>query len=76
MESHTTLVDKTMVAENIEVLCAELLKKCLLEVDAHAETILNSEELEDLDISTVRLILERNSLNVKNELLVFHALMR
>jgi hypothetical protein len=62
--------------ESIEMECAGLLYKCLLFVDGCAETILASEEMEDLDISTVGLILGRDTLNVKKELLVFSALMR
>lgn len=76
LETHAKLVDIAMAAESIETLCAQLLNKCLLEVDSHAEAILNSEELEELDIFTLRLIMERNTLNVKNEMLVFHSLMR
>ncbi|CAG7821239.1 unnamed protein product, partial [Allacma fusca] len=62
--------------ESIEMECAGLLHKCLLFVDGCAETILASEEMEDLDVSTVGLILGRDTLNVEKELLVFSALMR
>ena len=56
--------------------CDALLKQCLELIDREASFVLASEDLEDLDISALNLIVCRDTLRLKSEVEVFHALNR
>ncbi|XP_045596933.1 BTB/POZ domain-containing protein 6 isoform X2 [Procambarus clarkii] len=56
--------------------CTDLFNACLEVVDRNTQVVLNSELLEELDHSTLELILRRTTLNVENELPLFEALQR
>lgn len=58
----------------IEDECSMLLQECLNYIDNHANTVIHSDEFEDLDLETLNLILSRDSLNVDNEGVVFTAI--
>lgn len=56
--------------------CSDLFNVCLEIVDRATESVLASEPLEELDQKTLQLILRRSTLNIPNELPVFHAVQR
>lgn len=56
--------------------CAGLLKDCLKLIDKEADKVLQHEDLEDMDINTLKMIVCRESLGVKSEVEVFQALIR
>jgi hypothetical protein len=45
-------------------------------IDAEASYVLQSEDLEDLDMSALNMVVCRETLNVKSEMEVFNALVR
>ncbi|XP_042862495.1 uncharacterized protein LOC122247340 isoform X1 [Penaeus japonicus] len=56
--------------------CSDLFNVCLDVVDRGTQSVLATEFLEELDSTTLQLILRRSTLNVPNELKVFQALQR
>ncbi|CAL8142611.1 unnamed protein product [Orchesella dallaii] len=60
---------------NIELDCAWLVYNCLSFIDRNAVAVLQSDEIEDLSVSTIHHIMSRDTLDVK-EGLVFNALVR
>jgi hypothetical protein len=62
--------------DRIETECAALLQTCLKFVDSEATAILSSDEMEDLDYETIRLILFRDTLDIADENLVFTAILK
>jgi len=62
----------------IENSCAALLEKCLSFIDqkSNATLVLESDEMEDLDIDSIQLILLRDELDVLDELVVFQTILR
>lgn len=62
--------------DEIELECSSLLRRCLKLVDEEATVILESDELEELDLETLTLILSRDTLDVDDEIKVFEALLR
>lgn len=56
-------------------LCMRLLSECLAFIDVHASKVLESDEIEELDRSYLKLILQRDSLDA-SEQAVFSALVR
>lgn len=59
----------------IEDECFNLLQHCLTFIDKHGTAVLGSDEMEDLDLPTVRVILSRDTLNVGgDEEVVFSAI--
>lgn len=56
--------------------CSSLLKDCLALIDSEASSVLKSEDLEDLDISALKTIVCRETLNLNSETDVYDALWR
>ncbi|XP_064117252.1 BTB/POZ domain-containing protein 6-A-like isoform X2 [Macrobrachium nipponense] len=56
--------------------CSDLYNVCLEVVDSATQAVLASEPLEELDYRTLQLILKRSTLNIPNELPIFHAVQR
>ncbi|XP_076030651.1 uncharacterized protein LOC143018938 [Oratosquilla oratoria] len=56
--------------------CNPLLNQCFEFLDAHAEEVLSSEALEELDHDTLLLICRRDNLNIPSEMSVFNAVVR
>ena len=56
--------------------CNALLKQCLELIDVKASAVLGSEDIEDLDISAVKMIVCRDTLSVEKEAEVYAALLR
>ena len=56
--------------------CNALLKQCLELIDVKASAVLGSEDIEDLDISAVKMIVCRDTLAVEKEAEVYAALLR
>ena len=54
--------------------CKALLRKCLELIDIEASTVLACEDVEDLDIGTLRMIVCRETLCVKSETEVSYTL--
>ena len=56
--------------------CQGLMKDCLELIDAEASTVLESEDIEDIDISALNMVVCRETLDVRNEMEVYNALLR
>ncbi len=56
--------------------CSALMKDCLELIDSEASAVLESEDLEDVDVSALKMIVCRETLRLKSEVEVFTALMR
>jgi len=56
--------------------CAALLRDCLELIDRRATAVLKSEDVEDVDVSALKLVVCRGTLNVKSEFEVADALLR
>ncbi|TRY68355.1 hypothetical protein TCAL_04127 [Tigriopus californicus] len=56
--------------------CNSLMKECLELIDARATAVLESEDIEDIDISALKMVICRETLCVRSELDVYRALLR
>lgn len=56
--------------------CNSLMKDCLELIDARATAVLESEDIEDIDISALKMVICRETLCVRSELDVYRALLR
>ncbi|CAH0388839.1 unnamed protein product [Bemisia tabaci] len=71
-----TVADTTNYFSVIDYYCSSLLFNCLLYIDQNADDVLMEESLENLSSAELQEILERDSLRVSSEFLVFNALSR
>eukprot|EP00095_Tigriopus_kingsejongensis_P003215 snap_masked-scaffold699_size109694-processed-gene-0.7 protein:Tk03215 transcript:snap_masked-scaffold699_size109694-processed-gene-0.7-mRNA-1 annotation:"btb poz domain-containing protein 2" len=56
--------------------CQSLMKDCLEFIDARATDVLESEDIEDIDISALKMVICRETLCLRSELDVYQALLR
>ena len=70
------LIDEKDVVHHKYKCCESLRNNCLTFLDQHASTILASKYLVEVDISVLKMIFCRSSLNIKYEMEVFSALVR
>eukprot|EP00090_Calanus_glacialis_P038489 TRINITY_DN67147_c0_g1_i1.p1 TRINITY_DN67147_c0_g1~~TRINITY_DN67147_c0_g1_i1.p1 ORF type:complete len:287 (-),score=63.35 TRINITY_DN67147_c0_g1_i1:368-1228(-) len=72
----TSQSDKCYQRQNLDKLCAIVIKRCFEVIDRNAKQILSSRQIEDISLQLLKSIIRRDTLCISSELVVWRAVHR